>query len=225
MLKTIFGIVFMATAIGQAAAQLSVSPAIVSFDGNEPTRRDIKVRNTSSRTQYFQISAARIIEPGIYPETYLDSPDPEHVGLLVAPRRTTLQPNEERVIRVILLDGDQDSDAAWRVHIEPTIGEIETDKAIAVTLLAFKALIIARPKNPTTEIVGERSGRRLTLINRGNSNVVLTDGQQCPTDKTSCRPVQGKRLWPGLEWTTNLPTDAPVTFTTRGIEDEKTIEF
>ena len=115
MLKTIIGIIFMATATGQAAAQLSVDPAIVSFDGHEPTRRDIKVRNTSSRTQFFQISAARIIEPGIYPETYFESPDPEQVGLLVAPRRIALQPNEERIVRVILLEQVEDRDKAWRV--------------------------------------------------------------------------------------------------------------
>ncbi len=79
MPKTLIGFVFMALASSQAAAQLSVDPAIIVFDGNDPTREDIKVRNTSSRTQYFQISATRIIEPGIYPETYFESPDPEQV--------------------------------------------------------------------------------------------------------------------------------------------------
>ena len=225
MLKTILGFVFLVAAIEQAAAQLSVDPAIVLFNGDEDTRKDIVVRNTSPRTQYFQISAARIIEPGIYPETYFESPDPEQVGLLVAPRRIALQPNETRVIRVILLDKVTSTDKAWRVHIEPTIGDIETDKAVAVTLLAFKALIIARPERPTAEIVGERNGRTLTLVNRGNSNVVLSDGQQCPVDKPTCLPVRGKRLWPGLAWTTDLPTDGPVTFLARGIGEEQILEF
>lgn len=215
----------MTAVIDQANAQLSVDPAIITFESNDDARKDIKVRNTGTRTQYFQISAARILEPGIYPETYVESPNPEKVGLLVAPRRIVLQPNEERVVRVILLEEVEDWDKAWRVHIEPTIGDIETDKAVAVTLLAFKALIIARPENPTTEIVGTRNGRKLTLVNQGNSNVVLTDGQQCPADNTPCHSVRGTRLWPGLEWTIDLPSDAAVTFMARGIGEEQTVEF
>ncbi|MFN3212119.1 MAG: hypothetical protein ACE37M_03365 [Henriciella sp.] len=207
-----------------AAAQLTANPAILSFQGTEDKRKDIRIGNTSSRIQYLEISAARITEPGAHPEEYFTSADPQEVGLLVAPRRIALKPGEERVIRVILLDEDIESDKAWRVNIEPTIGDIETDRSVAVTLLAFKALVFARPNAPTTDLVGDRDGQTLTVTNTGNSNVVLFEGQQCaaPDD---CQRVTGKRLWPGMEWTTDLPGEGPVSFKTRDMGAERTVEF
>jgi P pilus assembly chaperone PapD len=210
---------------GPAAAQLTANPAIMSFNGTENTRQDIKIGNTSSRTQYLKISAARILEPGVNPETYFESPDPDEVGLLVAPRRIALQPGEERIVRVILLEDEIETDKAWRVHIQPTIGDIEADRNVAVTLLAFKALVFARPDNPTTEIVGGRDGKTLTLTNVGTSNVVLFNGEQCPGNDEPCQRVTGKRLWPGLEWTTELPADAPVTFELRDTGEDRSIKF
>ncbi|GAB5454041.1 MAG: hypothetical protein Hens2KO_02700 [Henriciella sp.] len=225
MLKSLIALAFAAIAIDAARAQLNINPAVMSFQGAEDTRQDIKVKNTSARTQYLTVSAARIAEPGIYPETYLESPDPKQVGLLVAPRRIVLQPNEERVIRVILLEDAPERDKAWRVRIAPTIGEIQSEKSVAVPLLSFKALVIAQPDHPTVDIVGERTGRILTLVNRGNSNATLSDGQQCSEDKTACQRIGGKRLWPGLEWTTELPTEAPVTFKLKGAGEARTIGF
>lgn len=225
MLRRLIFIVFAIFCAAQTSAQLSVNPAILSFEGSENKRQDIKVANTSARTQYLQISAARIHEPGTYPETYFESPDPDEVGLLVAPRRIALKPGEERVVRVILLESDLKTDKAWRVHIEPTIGNIEADQSVAVTLLAFKALVIARPETPMTEIVSERDGRTLSLTNIGNSNVILFDGKQCADGDTPCQHVTGKRLWPGLEWTTELPADAPVTFKLRDTGEDRSMEF
>lgn len=225
MLRALIVIALAALGIAQACAQLSVNPAIMAFEGAENTRQDIKVANTSDRTQYLQISAARILEPGTYPETYFESPDPKNVGLLVAPRRIALKPGEERVVRIILLDTEIQTDKAWRVHIEPTIGDIESDRSVAITLLAFKALVIARPEKPITEIVSARDGRTLTLTNTGNSNVILFDGEQCAGGDEPCQRVNGKRLWPGLEWTTELPADAPVTFKLRDAGDDRSMEF
>jgi P pilus assembly chaperone PapD len=224
-LKKLIGLILVAAAMAlPATAQLTANPAILSFQGTENTRKDIKVTNTSSRPQYLRISAARILEPGAQPEEYFESPNPEEVGLLVAPRRIALQPGEERVIRVILLEDEVETDKAWRVHIEPTIGDIETDRSVAVTLLAFKALVFARPPEPVTNLVGGRDGQTLTLTNQGNSNVVLFDGQQC-LDPDACQRVTGKRLWPGSVWTTELPEDAPVSFKLRDAGIERTVEY
>ena len=225
MLRALIAITFATAGTAQAFAQLAVNPAIMTFQGEKNARQDIYVANTSTRTQYLQISASRIVEPGVYPETYFESPNPAEVGLLVAPRRITLQPGEERVVRVILLDTELESDKAWRVHIEPTIGDIESDRSVAVTLLAFKALIIARPASPVSEIVSQRDGRTLRLTNTGNSNVVLFDGEQCPGNEQPCQRIKGKRLWPGLQWTTELPTDAPVTFKLRDTGEDRSMEF
>lgn len=208
-----------------AQAQLSANPAILAFDAGQTNRKDIKVANTGSRPQYLEVSAARITNTGEHPEVYFQSTNPEEVGLIVAPRRIVLQPGEERVIRVILLETEIAEDKAWRVRIEPTIGEVESDQTVAVALLGYNALVFARPENPFSELVGTRDGKTLTVTNTGNSNVVLHSGEQCSTPDAPCASVTGKRLWPGAEWTTELPEDGPVSFALRDTEDDRRIEF
>lgn len=210
---------------GLAEANLTAVPVIMEFAPEGSDRQDITVGNVSNRVQYLEVSAQHILNPGEGPEEYFESPNPEEVGLLVAPRRVVLQPGEEKVVRVILLDQDLETDKAWRVYFKPVIGDIETDKSVAVTLVAIKALVMARPDNAYSEVTGTRDGKTLTLTNHGNSNVVLFEGQQCPDTADECISVTGKRLWPGKPWTTELPEDAPVTFKLRDTGDERSVTF
>lgn len=211
--------------VGPAQANLTAVPVIMSFESDGADRQDITVGNVSSRVQYLEVSAQQITNLGEGAEEYFESPNPEEVGLLVAPRRVVLQPGEEKVVRVILLDHDLDRDKAWRVYFKPVIGDIETDKSVAVTLVAIKALVFARPDHAHSDVVGTRDGQTLTLTNQGNTNVVLYDGAQCLGAAVECTPVVGKRLWPGKSWTTELPEDAPVTFKLRDTGDERTVTF
>lgn len=164
--------------MGDAFANLSVSPSVLAFEEDGQRRKDIQVENTSGRTQYLEVRAEQIIEPGVYPEAYKTSHVPEEVGLLVAPRLLVLRPGEQKLIRVIRLAGASNADRAWRVNIIPVVGEVETNDPVAIALVGVRALVFARPKNPTTEIISARDGRTLTLINTGTTNALLHSGDR-----------------------------------------------
>ncbi|MEO0608504.1 MAG: hypothetical protein AAFY82_09760 [Pseudomonadota bacterium] len=206
-------------------AQMTVDPVILAFDRPDLKRQDMLVGNVGLRPLYLEVSAARILEPAAVGETYLTSPNPDEVGLLVAPRRIVLQPGEEKTVRVIRLDQDFKTDQAWRVQFKPVIGDVITDTPVAIPLIAVKALVFARPGGATAKIIGQREGRALLLANVGNTNAVISNGVQCAAPGIDCQAVSGKRLWPGMVWSTRLPLDAPVSFQVKDAGPDRSIEF
>ena len=204
---------------------MTVDPVILGFDRPDLKRQDMVVGNLSLRPLYLEVSAARIMEPAAETETYLERPGPDEVGLLVAPRRVVLQPGEEKVVRVILLDHDIETDKAWRVHFKPVIGEVVTDSPVAVPLVGVKALVYARPDDAKANIISQRDGEALMLTNTGNTNAILTGGTQCARSDTDCKSLRGTRLWPGMVWTTRLPKDAPGSFLVESVGADDQIEF
>lgn len=223
-MKYIICILSLLFLVEGAAANLSARPIVVELAADGSGRADILVGNTGQRTQYLSITALKMVEPGASPERYLRSPDPAEVGLLVAPRRLVLQPEEEKVIRIILFEDEIISDAAWRVRIEPVIGRIESTGSVAVTSVGYDALVFARPAAPAPNLTARRDGKRLTIQNTGNTNTLLHSGKQCRAE-AQCDAVTGKRLWPGMSWTIELPHSGEVAFVERGPGEERRIVF
>lgn len=203
---------------------MSAKPIIVELRADGPGRADILLGNTGQRTQYLDIQALKILEPGTSPERHFHSPDPAEVGLLVAPRRLVLQPDEEKLIRVVLLQAGITSDTAWRVRIKPVIGKIESTGSVAVTSIGYDALVFARPAAPVTTLTSRRDGKRLTIQNTGNTNTLLHSGKQCG-EEAQCDAVTGKRLWPGNSWTIELPNSGEVSFVERGPGEKRPVIF
>ena len=199
-----------------AHANLSANPIILEFQDGLGVRKDITISNTSDRTSYIQVSAARITNLGDGKEEYLTSPNPREVGLLVAPRRVILKPNEQKIIRVIALERAVKEDKAWRVNITPVAGDIKSKSNVVVTQLGYRVLVYARPENAFGDVRVERYGKLLTLTNTGNTNVLLEGQEQCASDTDECRNLPLKRLWPGQSRNIELPFDTPAPFKLRG---------
>jgi len=185
-----------ALAVGEAFASMRVVPAIMTFEDGKKNRKDFKVSNTSQRTQYLDITAFRIPKPGVFPEDLQTHPDPEKVGLLVAPRKIILRPGETKLIRTILLEQNIKNDQAWRVSIKPVIGDITAKSNGTLVNVAFNALVIGRPTAPNPDVKGHWEDRTLVLHNSGNSYSKVIEGQQCVPD-VACKDVKPKRIWPG----------------------------
>lgn len=175
---------------------MSVSPAVMTFVDGKNSRNDFTVTNTAKRTQYLDVTPFRIARPGDFPEDLQTSPKPDEVGLLVAPRRIILKPNETKVIRTILLDKDIMADKAWRVSIKPVIGKVTAKSSGAMVNMAFNALVIARPETPRADLKGQWEGQTLVLRNQGNTNTRITGGEQC-LPSLPCTNIKVKRIWPG----------------------------
>lgn len=224
MSRILVVVFYVLVRIAPADAHLSLSPIVISFEAGAEKRKDFLLENTGERPQYLEVQAQRILNLGASPELYETSPIPDAVGLLVAPRRLVLQPGEQKRIRVILLEDPPKTDLAWRVEIVPVIGEVGSSIPVALTMVGYKALVFARPNDPIVEIVGDRVGQRVSVTNAGTSNGLLHSGEQCSPPRP-CVRVPGKRLWPGMTWQTQLPNDAPVTFTLTGPRGDRAITF
>lgn len=209
----------------QLFADLSASPIIMHFDDGDTNRKDITVANLGKYTKYLEVSALRITNLGEQPEILETDPDPNKLGLLVAPRRLTLKPGEEKVVRVIRLEKAIESDEAWRVHIRPAKAEIESKSTGVMAQIAYKALVFARPKNADSNLVSSREGNILKITNSGNSNVLLYEGKQCDESKENCKKIIGKRLWPGASLQQNLIYNTPVKFKTLDVKGKDDIVF
>lgn len=181
---------------GEACASMRVVPAIMTFEDGKKDRKDFKVSNTSQRTQYLDITAFRITEPGASPEDLQTNPDPEEVGLLVAPRKIILRPGETKLIRTILLEQNIENDQAWRVSIKPVIGDVTAKSNGTLISIAFNALVIGRPTAPNPDVKGHWEDHTLVLHNYGNSYSKVIEGQQC-VPGIACKNVKPKRIWPG----------------------------
>ena len=208
--------IFAASGLPPAHADLSANPIILEFQDGRDSRKDINVSNSGDRTAYITVEAVRIANPGEAKEEYISSPDPAEIGLLVAPRSIVLKPNEQKVIRVVMLDKDISEDKAWRVNIMPVAGDIESDSNVVVTQLGYRALVYARPEDAFGEIQGQREGNSLTVKNTGNTNIMLEGLEQCDAASGDCRKLPLKRLWPGQSKDIELPFAAPANFKIRG---------
>ncbi len=211
--------------LSAAHASLNASPVILAFKEGGTTRRDITVSNAGLRTQYVEVTALRIENPGQHPEKLTSDPDPSQLGLLVAPRRITLKPGEQKIIRVIRLQVAVAQDEAWRVHIKPVFGEVEASSSGVMLNLAYKALVYVRPENAQVRLQGQRSGKKLSINNLGNTNALLHGGEQCAPSGSPCQKISPKRLWPGDTWETDLPYATPVSFLSRDAKGDETVKF
>ena len=82
-------------------------------------------------------------------------------------------------------------------------------------MVGYEMLAIVYPNNAKPELDVRREGTKLFVKNTGNANVLLREGFQCasadlPTEE--CTSLPGKRMYPGNEWSLDLPLDMPVTY-------------
>jgi hypothetical protein len=97
------------------------------------------------------------------------------------------------------------------MKIAPAAGRTVAMKTGLRVLVGYDVLVIARPDNAKPAITGERSGRRLTLRNTGNTNALLVSGKQC-NKAGKCVDLPTTRLYAGITWTVDLPLDAPAEY-------------
>ena len=199
-----------------ARADIALDRAILDLAGD--LRADVEVENVGAETRYVVVEPEAVAAPGTAAERRWRAADPEELGLLVTPTRLVLEPGARRVVRFVRLGDAPDRDRIWRVAIRPVVGATASRTNALEVLVGYGVLVMARPENARSEIVGERRGRRLVVENRGNSNALLYAGEQCDPSGAACRALPVRRLYPGNRWELRLPWDTPATWQGRGPE-------
>lgn len=207
-----------------ASADIAISPAVVVFEPGA-SGRTIIVTNKGKDLVFVTVKVRTVMAPGAAEERLQANPNPAVLGLLATPSRLVLEPGEQRGVRLLPIGPSGDTDRVWRVHIAPAAGPLKHGQSGVAFVIAYDALVIQRPTKPDPDITARRSGKTLTLTNRGNSFAMVTGLEQCLGSQ--CTKLAGKRLYAGQVWVAELPqADLPVTVTVVGAGGQKrTLRF
>lgn len=207
-----------------AAADMLLDKVIVDFKQDAPPRADIEVTNTDKQNMYVLVEPAEIVNPGTKEQSRVTQKDPRKLGLLVTPNRLVLEPGQSKIVRLSLLSRPKDRDRIYRVKIHPVVGKLVASQTALKIIVGYDTLVIARPQGSRTKLDGKRDGRKLTLHNSGNTNVLVIDARQCKS-KNDCVTLPTTRLYARQEWTIELPMDAPAILKMRTAEGITTRTF
>lgn len=194
-------------------ASLGIDRSILVFEPGNPPRQDVIAGNSGDTNLFLEVEVLEVSDPGTDKEQRTVVRDPESIGFVAAPRRLMVPPGGRRPIRLMNLNGHGDVERVYRVNVKPVMPPAETRGMGVRLIVAYQVLVFVAPKKSVVSLDSQRDGNKLTLINNGNVNILLSNGAQCPmANSQDCDPVQGKRLYPGNQTVIELPRSAPVEF-------------
>ena len=194
-----------------ARAELVLSELIVDLQPGQRSRDDIEVWNDSPDRSYVAIEPREITEPGLASQSSRQDPDPEKLGLLVAPARMILDPGQRKLVRIAVMGAASDREHVYRVTVKPVVGGISSDASGLKIMVGYDVLVLVRPSKLLPSVNAARDGRTIAFANAGNVSVELIDGRQCSSSR-QCTALPGKRLYPGASWSVQLPSDLPAEY-------------
>lgn len=205
----------LAIPLGAAHADLVLSELIVELHPGDHAREDVEIWNRDKGRAYVAVEPAEIVDAGRPDQSRRENPDPEKLGLLVAPARMILEPGQRKLVRIATLGEDSSREHVYRVTVKPVAGPLLSDSSGLKVLVGYDLLVLVRPADSRPSVTGKRSGNSLILHNDGNVSVELTSGRQCNADGQRCADLPGKRLYAGADWTEALPGSGPVEYSVK----------
>ena len=193
-------------------ADIVLSQLIVDLQSGKHDREDVEIWNNGPERAYVAVEPREIIDPGQASQSSRQDPDPQTLGLLVAPARMILEPGQRKLMRIASIAPDNGRERVYRVTVKPVAGRLSSSDSGLKVLVGYDALVLVRPGAAHPSVTGTRTGNRLTLQNDGNVSVELVRGRQCGSSGKDCRDLPGKRLYAGAQWTQTLPSSGPVEY-------------
>ncbi len=205
------------TPLSPVSASMVLSEAILHFEPGKPLRKDIEVENVGDEILYVQVIPTIVKNPGTENEAREEIKDPRKAGLLVSPNKLVVPPKGRKLVRFVVLNQPTESDAVYRVTFKPISNAIlpEENQVGVKIVIAYQVLVLVQPPKPEPDLVVKREGNILNFKNNGNTNVLLREGKQCPSETSTdeeCEILRGNRLYAGNEWSVDLPLDQPVEY-------------
>lgn len=195
-----------------AHAELVLSELIVDLQPGKQDREDVEIWNNSPDRSYVGVEPREIIDPSLPSQRDFRDPDPEKLGLLVAPARMILEPGQRKLIRIASLARSANREQVYRVTVKPVVGGIKSEDSGLKIVVGYDVLVLVRPAEASVNVTGKRTGRKLTFTNSGNVSVEVVDGRQCEAGDQHCLELPSKRLYPGASWIVDLQSDRPAQY-------------
>jgi P pilus assembly chaperone PapD len=198
---------------------MQVQQNVVHFLPGQPPQFDLQVSNPDAETLYIEVEVLQVLNPGTEEEIREPVKNPLEADFLVTPNRFILPPNNRKIVRLVNTGGHASEERVFRVNLKPVPPPAEASQNAIRIHVAYQVLALISPEDPRPDLQIERRGSSLTARNLGNVNVLLRNGVQCATEqdlenKTEdrCQGIKARRIYPGNEWQSDLPYDAPVEF-------------
>jgi P pilus assembly chaperone PapD len=207
-------------------AEFIITSAIVEFTKDKPPQQDIEIVSRSGDSDYIVAETTEVTNAGLPTETRHLVDDPTQSRLLVTPDKTVLAGGSRKIIRFVLLQPPDAQEHIYRVAIKPVIKGLDNSTRIGLKLLiGYEVLVIIRPVEMHPSFSIQRHGKTLTMVNNGNTNIVLQNGQQCLSAE-NCKVPPTLRSYAGETNSVELPMDKSVHYSLWDGETsvEKTID-
>ncbi len=205
----------LTTIFQPASADMIVDNSIIQFEPGKSARQDISVTNNGDKPLYIKVTPSVIRNPGTARQSREKIINPKTAGLLVSPNKLVIAPGGRKLIRFVNLDPRRDTEGIYRVTIEPVTSKLIAQETGLKVMIGYEILVLAQPRKPVPELLVERTGHNLIMVNNGNTDIYLFQGKQCPAEESGsseCANLRDRRLYPGNRWEFALPHDAPAQF-------------
>lgn len=215
MRNWVYGLLAISLAM-PAHAEFTLSTAVIEFTNNGTMQQDIELTSRSNEEEYIENELYEITNPGQENEARQLVENPVEAGMMVTPDKAILAGNGRRLVRFVLLNPPGEREKVFRATIKPVVNDIVTEAKMGLKLLiGYEVLVIVRPATITPDFSITRAGREVTVMNRGNSNILIEPGRQCPSgvsEQEQCKSTSAMRVYAGTSTKMELPFDAPVTY-------------
>lgn len=208
-----------------ASAELSLSQLVVDLRPAAARTADIEIYNDSDDRSFVTVEPREIIAAGLDRESAVRSPDPEKLGLLVSPARLVIEPHQRRRMRIAAIGATPARERVYRVTVKPVTGDVTSAESGLKLLIGYDLLVLVRPPASKPVVEARRSGRTLTIANRGTASVELADGKQCDVKGANCQSLPSKRLYAGASWDQTLPLASGGQYRVRSDTGWSIVEF
>lgn len=196
----------------------SVDRVYVRFPSQGRPVENFVVKSHSRSTLFLVAQCLRVMHPGQAEELRIATSE-----LVVSPRRVTLQPDEQRTLRLLLREEPYDEELVYRVQLIPHQEDFEKqeielraegDTARIPAVVGLGLLVTAEPATVRADLHWQRSGDKLVFENRGNLNVLLDRMTVC-LPGAECAPLPVARLYAGNAFSLDVPATSSIEFLKR----------
>jgi P pilus assembly chaperone PapD len=206
-----------------AQADLIVNRSIVEMVRGEARADVVLINSDTTSNLYIQVDPYAVTKPGETDQAMTKLTAEENLGMLVSPNKLVIPPGGRSVVRVLNLDPASVAERIYRINFIPVSPPVEietpaddTVRSRLEVVVAYQVLVIVQPEQPVAVHAAMRTGTEAVFRNEGNSNYLMTDGEQCnPADAADCRQLPDRRVYPGNSWQLQLPFDGSFSYKLR----------
>lgn len=224
MARIILLLTILTITMSKAVAGIYLDRIIVEFDPDGLPREDIVVINDSTTDNaYVDVEILEVQAAGTDEEKRILITNPQESGLLVTPARMVIPPGGRQQVRMVNLAGTGEVDRVYRVNFKPVLPPLAQEESTVRIVVAYQALVLIPPQDPTAVLNYERDDAELRFENVGNSYIRLESGTYCETDESDCIDLEGTRLYAGNSWELELPGNGVVRFNASNSQGVRTL--